>query len=61
MLHVSNIVLQICELLGTLPLDKPPSEKNRKLLVNALVAAFPEASKRMATVARVCKQQVQLY
>ncbi len=57
--HVTRHTSQVCELLGRLPLDKPPSEKDRKLLVDELVVAFPEAAKRMATVTRVCKQQVQ--
>jgi hypothetical protein len=46
------------ELLGNLPFDKPPSEKDRKILVDALIKAFPGAAKGMATVSRVCKQQV---
>ena len=57
----SHYTQQISQLLGSLPLDKPPSQKDRKLLVDALVEAFPEASKRMATVTRVCKQQVTFF
>ena len=48
----------MCELLGNLPFDRPPSEKDRKILVDALIKAFPVAAKGMATVSRVCKQQV---
>ncbi len=44
--------------MGNLPFDKPPSEKDRKILVDALIEAFPVAAKGMATVSRVCKQQV---
>jgi hypothetical protein len=46
--------------MGSLPIDKVPSESNRRVLVHALVEEFPEASKAMATVTRVGKQQVNL-
>jgi hypothetical protein len=46
--------------MGSLPIDKVPSEANRQVLVHALVEEFPEAAKAMATVTRVGKQQVSL-
>ena len=50
----------VCELIGKLPLDKPPTLEDRHVLVDALVDAFPDAAKRMATVSRVCKQQARM-
>jgi hypothetical protein len=46
--------------MGSLPIDKVPSEASRQVLVHALVEEFPEAAKAMATVTRVGKQQVNL-
>ena len=56
--HTSRYPSQVCNLLGSLPIDIVPSESNRQVLVHALVEEFPEAAKAMATVTRVCKQQV---